>query len=122
MSAIDMFASIKDVEGKQGEKRLVLTLNGKVINAFHAGLLPALPGSLHVTSRALSISANMSSCSDVWHTYYEGSEKADHCVMKQWVHYVREGLQFAGLSITWWRRSQDRAGWRAATECLRQRT
>lgn len=30
MSAIDMFASIEDVEGKLGEKRLVLTLNGKV--------------------------------------------------------------------------------------------
>ncbi|CAK0737267.1 hypothetical protein CVIRNUC_000883 [Coccomyxa viridis] len=29
MSAIDMFASIDDVEGKLGEKRLVLTLNGK---------------------------------------------------------------------------------------------
>lgn len=29
MSAIDMFASVEDVEGKQGEKRLVLTLNGK---------------------------------------------------------------------------------------------
>ena len=30
MSAIDMFATIEDVEGKMGEKRLVLTLNGKV--------------------------------------------------------------------------------------------
>ena len=30
MSAIDMFATIEDVEGKLGEKRLVLTLNGKV--------------------------------------------------------------------------------------------
>lgn len=30
MSAIDMFATITDVEGKLGEKRLVLTLNGKV--------------------------------------------------------------------------------------------
>ncbi|CAL5218405.1 g81 [Coccomyxa viridis] len=29
MSAIDMFATIEDVEGKMGEKRLVLTLNGK---------------------------------------------------------------------------------------------
>ena len=37
---------------------------------------------------------------------------------KQWVDYVREDLQFAGLSFTWWRKSQDRAGWRAAIECL----
>lgn len=34
MSAIDMFASIDDVEGKLGEKRLVLTLNGKVAYFF----------------------------------------------------------------------------------------
>ena len=32
--------------------------------------------------------------------------------------YVREDLQFAGLAITWWRKSQDRAGWQAAIECL----
>ena len=37
MSAIDMFASIEDVEGKQGEKRLVLTLNGKVTIPYLAG-------------------------------------------------------------------------------------
>lgn len=30
MSAIDMFASIEDIEGKLGEKRLCLTVNGKV--------------------------------------------------------------------------------------------
>ena len=41
---------------------------------------------------------------------------------KQWMDYVREDLHFAGLSITWWRKSQDRAGWRAAIECLLQRT
>ena len=44
---------------------------------------------------------------------------------KQWVatmDYVREDLHFAELSITWWRKSQDRAGWRAAIECLLQRT
>ena len=41
---------------------------------------------------------------------------------KQWVDYVREDLQFAGLSFTWWRKSQDRACWRAAIECLLQRT
>ena len=41
---------------------------------------------------------------------------------KQWVDYVREDLQFAELSLTWWRKSQDRAGWRAAIECLLQRT
>ncbi len=35
---------------------------------------------------------------------------------------VREDLQIAGLSYTWWRKSQDRAGWRAAIECLLQRT
>ena len=28
--------------------------------------------------------------------------------------YVREDLHFAGLSFTWWRKFQDRAGWRAA--------
>ena len=38
----------------------------------------------------------------------------------QWVDYVREDLQFAGLSLTWWRKSQGRAGWRAAIECLLQ--
>ena len=37
---------------------------------------------------------------------------------KQLMDSVREDLQFAGLSITWWRKSQDRAGWRAAIECL----
>jgi len=31
MSAIDMFADVTECEGKMGEKRLVLTLNGKVI-------------------------------------------------------------------------------------------
>ena len=41
---------------------------------------------------------------------------------KQWVDSVREDLQFAELSITWWRKSQDRAGWRAAIEGLLQRT
>ncbi len=29
MSAIDMFATVKVIEGKGGEKRLCLTLNGK---------------------------------------------------------------------------------------------
>ena len=42
--------------------------------------------------------------------------------LKQWVVYVREDLQFAGLSLNWWRRSQDRAAWRAAIECLLQCT
>ena len=41
---------------------------------------------------------------------------------KECVQYVREDLQVAGLSLTWWRRSQDRAGWRAAIEFLLQRT
>ena len=46
---------------------------------------------------------------------------------KQWVDYVREDyvmedLQFAELSITWWRKSQDMAGWRAAIEYLLHRT
>jgi hypothetical protein len=41
---------------------------------------------------------------------------------KQCVDYVMEDLQTAGLSYTWWRKSQDRAGWRAAIECLLQRT
>ena len=35
---------------------------------------------------------------------------------------VREDLQLAGLSFTWWKKIQDRAGWRAATECLLQHT
>ena len=42
--------------------------------------------------------------------------------LKQWIDYVREDLQFAGLSLNWWRRCQDRAAWRAAIECLLQRT
>ena len=41
---------------------------------------------------------------------------------KQWADYVREDLQFAGLSLNWWRKSQDRAACRAAIECLLQRT
>ena len=41
---------------------------------------------------------------------------------KQWAGYVREDLQFAELSFTWRRKSLDRAGWRAAIECLLQRT
>lgn len=36
MSAIDMFAQIEDIEGKLGEKRLVLTLNGKVAYSNHS--------------------------------------------------------------------------------------
>ena len=52
-------------------------------------------------------------------------------IQKQWVDcgpyraqgkLAREDLQFAELSITWWRKSQDRAGWRAAIECLLQST
>ena len=30
MSAIDMFATVHTIEGKLGEKRMVITLNGKV--------------------------------------------------------------------------------------------
>ena len=41
---------------------------------------------------------------------------------KCWADYVREDLQSAGLSLNWWRKSQDRAAWRAAIECLLQRT
>ena len=37
---------------------------------------------------------------------------------KQWVDYVSEDMQFAGLSLTWWKEAQDRAGWRAARDCL----
>ena len=37
---------------------------------------------------------------------------------EQWVNHVREDLHFAGLSLNWWRRSKDRAAWRAAIECL----
>ncbi len=40
---------------------------------------------------------------------------------KQWVDYVTKDLQTAGLSYTWWRNSQDKAGWRAAIECLLHR-
>ena len=40
----------------------------------------------------------------------------------QWVDSVREHLNSAGLSQTWWRKSQDRAGWRAAIEYVLQRT
>ena len=39
-----------------------------------------------------------------------------HGSQKQWVDYVREDLQFAGLSFTWYRKSQDRAGWRIAMD------
>jgi len=35
---------------------------------------------------------------------------------KQWVHYNREDVQFAGLSYTWWRNAEDRAGWRAVMQ------
>ena len=48
----------------------------------------------------------------------EGTGRA----LKQWVNHVRKDLQFAGLSLNWWRRSQDRAAGRAAIECLLQRT
>ena len=39
-----------------------------------------------------------------------------------WVYYVRKDLQISGLLYTSWRISQDRAGWRAAIECLLQHT
>ncbi len=41
---------------------------------------------------------------------------------KHWVDYVKEDLHFARLSLTWWRTAQDRAVWRAAIECVLQRT
>ena len=41
---------------------------------------------------------------------------------KQWVDYVREDLHLAGLSLTWWQKSQDRAGWRAAIHDVSLRT
>ena len=41
---------------------------------------------------------------------------------RQWVDFVREDLHLAGLSLTWWKKSQDRAGWRAAIHDVLQRT
>ncbi len=35
MSAIDMFASIDDIVGGAGEKRVVITLNGKVSTTLY---------------------------------------------------------------------------------------
>lgn len=42
MSAIDMFATIDDVVGTAGEKRLVITLNGKVRIASLPRRIPCL--------------------------------------------------------------------------------
>ena len=41
---------------------------------------------------------------------------------EQWVDHVREDLRIAGLSYTWWKKSQDKVGWRAVIKCLLQRT
>ncbi len=53
MSAIDMFATVDDVVGSAGEKRMVITLNGKVMTALSVYLLGAVarlfcnPGDLY---------------------------------------------------------------------------
>ena len=41
---------------------------------------------------------------------------------KQWAVYVRVVLHLAGLPLTWWKKCQDRAGWRAAIHDVLQRT
>ena len=51
---------------------------------------------------------------DTWMALAEGNV--------QWVDHVKEDLQIAGLSYTWWRKSQDSADWRAAIKCLLHRT
>ncbi len=54
MSAIDMFATIEDVEGKMGEKRLVLTLNGKVSPPDETMLPAMLPSASHHAKESIS--------------------------------------------------------------------
>ena len=44
--------------------------------------------------------------------------RCNHASSEAWADYVREDLPIAGLSYTWWRTCQDRAGWRAAIKCL----
>ena len=65
-------------------------------------------------------------CTGQHHIACRGRALAQSCShhhgLAIWVNYVREDIQFAGLSVTWWRKSQDGAGWRLAIECLLQRT
>ena len=42
--------------------------------------------------------------------------------IKSWSEHVKEDLHCLGLQCSWYRKAQDRAGWRAAIECLLQRT
>ena len=42
--------------------------------------------------------------------------------IKSWTEHVKEDLHCLGLQYSWYRKAQDRAGWRAAIECLLQRT
>ena len=52
---------------------------------------------------------------DIWRAPVRGRSQ------KQWVDYVREVPQLAGLSLTWWKKSQDRANWRVAIQDVLQR-
>lgn len=65
-------------------------------------------------------------CTGQHHIACRGTALAQSCShhhgLAIWVHYVREDIQFAGLSFTWWRKSQDGTGWRPAMECLLQHT
>ena len=51
----------------------------------------------------------------------EGAGKRGRPV-KSWNNYVRQDLESLGLALTWWRKSQDRPGWKAAIETLLRRT
>ena len=42
--------------------------------------------------------------------------------VKCWNDYVRKDLDNLGLSLTWWRRCQDRPSWKAVIETLLRRT
>ncbi len=42
--------------------------------------------------------------------------------VKSWNDYVRQDLASLGLSLTWWRKAQDREGWKAVIETLLRRT
>lgn len=42
--------------------------------------------------------------------------------VKSWNDYVRHDLETLGISLTWWRKSQDRPGWKAIIQKLLRRT
>ena len=51
----------------------------------------------------------------------EGAGKRGRPI-RSWNDYVRKDLDSLGMSLTWWKRCQDRPSWKAVIETLLRRT